>query len=97
MFGQTEKSAQFTSKFMVWIAFCILLIELGFMQENVDDTAYPTAASFLLVYLSLGDVLMMYKSIAPAQSKKILTGKVDVFWGLKYLYWSCWWPIYFKK
>ena len=92
-----EKSAQFTSKILVWVAFCVTLIYVMYMIKNVDETPYPYIASILLAYLGVGDLIMMSKAIFPRSSRKMLKGNFDLHWGIKHLYWSFWWPLYLKS
>ncbi|NOT81550.1 MAG: hypothetical protein HOP01_02320 [Gallionella sp.] len=51
---------------------------------------------FLIIYLTVGNVVMLAIGVFPASSQKILAGRVDVEWGLRNLYWTCWWPWYLK-
>ena len=92
----SAKFAQLNSKLTVWIAFCVCLIEWGFWIENVEETSYFPIVCFLLIYLTVGDVVMLAIGVLPAPSQKIIAGKVDVKWGLRNLYWTCWWPFYLK-
>ncbi|MEQ1525994.1 MAG: hypothetical protein ABL911_04525 [Gallionella sp.] len=92
----SEKSAQFHSKLTVWIAFCLCLLEWGFWIENVEESSYSSVVCFLIIYLTVGNVVMLAIGVFPASSQKILAGRVDVKWGLRNLYWTCWWPWYLK-
>ncbi|MEQ1526138.1 MAG: hypothetical protein ABL911_05265 [Gallionella sp.] len=46
--------------------------------------------------MTVGNVVMLAIGVFPASSQKILAGRVDVEWGLRNLYWTCWWPWYLK-
>ena len=91
---KSEKSAQFRSVLIVWILMCFTFYLIGLLIENVDSTIYPAVAGLLLVYLTVGHLVLKDKEFNPVSSPRILRGKVDKIWALKHLFWACWWPLY---
>lgn len=92
-----EHIARDISEMMAWFIFGGSIIAIGFLIDEVDDTIYPPIAVIAMAYVGAGDFIMALKEVHPKLSNQIKNGKIDIDWGFKYLYWSCWWPLYVKN
>jgi hypothetical protein len=78
---------------------CVALFSfLGYgWIPDIDDTFYPYLGGLIFGYLFIGGQVLPQRGISPPASAKIAAGQVDLGWGLRLLYWQCWWPMYWRK
>jgi hypothetical protein len=77
------------------IVFCtcsILAIGYGYTIENVDETWYPIVTTMIIVYIGVGDLVMLWKGLDAPATPKIEQGRLDIGWALNHYWWVVWWP-----
>ena len=89
--------AQDLSEVLASISFNAALIAVGYLIDEPDKTIFPPLATVLVLHMFIGGMIMYSKDIYPLRSKMLLSGKIDMEWGFRYLYWSLWWPNYLNK
>ncbi len=89
--------SQIVSPLLAYIPFLVLLIMIGYSIEDVDATMYPPVATALILYIGVGELVLIGKGIDAPFSRRMLEGRLDLAWGIKHYYWVLWWPRFIGK
>ena len=69
-------------------------IMLGYFSPLSNIDHFDKFIDFLVIYSTIGSIIMNIKDIYPPSTEKLKSGSVDIRFGMKVQYWSLWWPMY---
>jgi len=95
--NENASVAKLLTEIIIWLSFCLAVYMGGYLLPYLDKTIYPEFGICLILYASAGTVIMTIKHHHPPPTIKMMTGKIDLAWGIKNLYWALWWPTYLKN